>query len=125
MSTEITYIDWLRENDPQEARWVDRMHEIKAEVSRLDENELQQKFDDLKRDTLHLGKIVLKADEDWEEIYKLNKGSHSMQAPFCDTGGYGMNMPSKYIVLNNLSLRDHVQDLVIAMEYPLFIGEQK
>lgn len=119
MSKDIPYIDWLRGNDPQGAQWFVRLQEIKAEVSLLNENDLQQRFDDLKRDIQQRGKIILKADEDWEEIYKLNKGSHSMQTPFCDTSGYGMNMPSRYIVLNNLSLRDHVKDLMIAIEYPM------
>lgn len=117
MSKDIPYIDWLKENDPQGAQWLERLHEIKVEVSRLDENDLPQRFNDLKRDIQQQGKIVLMADEDWEEIYKLNKGSHSMQAPFCDTSGYGMNMPSKYIVLNNSRLRDRVKDLMIAIEY--------
>lgn len=120
MSPEQSYLQYLEEHDPQAAVWLKRLMAIEAEVSALSESELQSRFHALTETLRQKGKIILEAGKDWQQIYELNKQSHSMQAPFCDTSGYGMNMPSRYVVLNNADLRGRVTELMTTIEYPLY-----
>lgn len=118
---EQSYYEWLKERDPQAARWLERLDAMDAEVSLLDEHTLQEQFDVLTEELRQQGKIILEAGRDAQLIYELNKQWHSMQAPFCDTSGTGMrNVPDRYVILNNRDLPDRVKELMVAIEYPLF-----
>lgn len=116
-----SFQEWLKEHDPQRARWLERCDEIDAEVAALDDETLQRRFNALAEELRQQGKIILEAGKDAWFIYELHKQTHSMQAPFCDTSGTGMrNVPDRYVILNNRDLPDRVKELIVAIEYPLF-----
>jgi hypothetical protein len=114
-----TYAEWLWKHDPQAARWLERLEAINTELSKLDAHSLQHMCDSLVKGFEQEGKVILDANTDAKLIYELNKQSHSMQAPFCDTSGYGMNMPKKYVVLGG-DLTSRVKQLIVTIEYPLY-----
>lgn len=116
-----SYEEWLKKYDPQASRWLERLKAIKIEVSALDEDALQARYKALMGELRQQGKTILEAGKDWELIYKLNRQSHSMQAPFCDTSGMdGMNMPKRYVVLNNADIVGRVKELMVSIEYPKY-----
>lgn len=118
---EQSYVEWLRKHDPQGAQWLERCLEVDAEVAAMDAETLQLKFNALVDEVRQQGKIILEADKDWELIYELNKQTHSMQAPFCDTSGLGMkHVPERYVVLNNADLRGRFKELMVEFEYPKY-----
>lgn len=98
-------------------KWLKRCGEIDQEVSDLGNGEVNKRLGGLVRHLRTEGKIILDASKDWEEIDRLNRQSHSMQAPFCDNSGVTGNLPDKYLVLSSSDPKERLKQLMREIEY--------
>lgn len=120
MNDSERYQAWKEEKKNREAhagRWLKRCGEIDQEVNDLGNSEVNKRLTGFEQILRAGGKIILDASKDWREIDRLNRQSHSMQAPFCDNSGVMGNLPDKYLVLSSNDPRERLKQIMREVEY--------